>query len=269
MQINLTEKYRPKKYSEFIGDPIILEEMEECIEAGQPILLIGKQGCGKTTAAFLVAYKLGYQVVETNASDKRKKEELEDLKKKLTNKTLFPTLYLLDEVDGVSNQKGLYNTIKDSTKPIVMTANFKMKVSMQIKKHAKVIEFRNPSLYEIVKRIKYIAAKEGLNVTYEKVTHDIRASINNVFYGGDGYKEDPNDFEKVELIFKKGKIYDIDPIWLIDNVKYFYYGYDIYKAIRIIQEYALHKDPMILSCLPRATRGKTGYPYYLRKMRRK
>jgi len=52
-------------------------------------LISGPPGIGKTTAVRLIAKKLGYDIIEQNASDIRNKKAVEGLLKHLTNNSLL------------------------------------------------------------------------------------------------------------------------------------------------------------------------------------
>lgn len=272
--MNLTEKHRPKTESDFIGDPEILKSLEEYVANSIPTLLVGPPGIGKTTAVFVIARKLGYTVMESNASDERRKDELKDLKSRLHMKSFSKVLYFLDEVDGIENksdklnQDFLANIIKETEHPVVLTANFKFKVSANLQKVCKVIEMTPPKLGEVVQRMRTIAKLEGIDVTFEKVSGDVRASINAVFYNGTRLEKEINIFDKVNNVFKTGKKdEDVDLIWLLDNVHNFYRGKDLYQAIQILVLVANTGCKELLDCLPISRRGRANYPYFLKKLK--
>jgi DNA polymerase III delta prime subunit len=270
-EIMIAEKYRPKNYEEFIGDKTILTSLESYIQNDIPSLLVGKQGTGKTTAVYLVASQLGYEVDESNASDQRKTIDLKNLKTKLLAHSFVPTVYLLDEIDGIekTSQNFLSEVIKASKHPVVMTANDLQKITPTLKKVCKVIEveIKQQDLGSIVKRMKEIAKREGVEVTFEKVTTDIRSSINCTFEGSQKYTPEENNFEKVKEIFKKGKPEKISLIWLIDNAHNFYYGKELYDVIKILSIVAETNNTKILELLPRATKGTPTFPYYFRRLK--
>jgi replication factor C subunit 1 len=88
-----TEKYRPKLYSEVIGNKSLVEKLAQWLKnwhfyhkGGFPkgelsqwraALLSGPPGLGKTTSAHLVAKMEGFDAIEFNASDTRSKKSLE------------------------------------------------------------------------------------------------------------------------------------------------------------------------------------------------
>ncbi|MDG7029088.1 MAG: AAA family ATPase, partial [Nitrososphaerota archaeon] len=99
---------------------------------GKAALLVGPPGTGKTTSVHLVAEKLGFQLVELNASDARTKDKLaKKIGEAMASSNLFGghTAVFLDEVDGLSGRSdyGAIDFIKDAVKmseaPVFMAAN--------------------------------------------------------------------------------------------------------------------------------------------------
>lgn len=111
-------------------------------------LLSGPPGVGKSTLARLVAKELGYEVLETSASDQRSKKVIESLltdavdnesimfytrseggRKPQEKRPSKKTLVIMDEVDGLSgsNDKGgvqaLIKIIQNTAVPIVCICN--------------------------------------------------------------------------------------------------------------------------------------------------
>ncbi len=279
--MDLTEKYRPKSYREYIGDEKVLKQVEEYVRNDVPVLLHGKPGTGKTTMAYLIAKELGMEVLETNASDERKKEDLKTFGRYFKMRAIVKTLFLFDEVDGMykSNQKQLAELLKKSNKPIILTANDKMKVDYSLRKHCRFVEVKvtNTHLQSILDRIKHIANKEGIkDVRYKKIKNlDIRSSIKCALENSRGYEEEENNFEKITNIFIENKIENIKSVtpphsdttipWVLDNIPNFYHGLDVYKSITMLSIVANIGDDRLLDCLPISYKGKAKYPYYLRK----
>lgn len=129
------EKYRPESLSEYRGASSQKKELQEWIDGWEtgdkPILLHGQAGTGKTSLVEALAKDVGYELVETNASDVRTKKKLKSELKEATRQASFyggKKLILVDEVDGMgaSDRGGtaeLKTIIEESRFPVVMTAN--------------------------------------------------------------------------------------------------------------------------------------------------
>ena len=85
-----TEKYRPKKLSEYIGSQKIISEMKNWIthyfdaeyqtKHNNPnAIIIGNPGIGKTTLANVLLTEMGFDVIEFNASDTRNSESVDNI----------------------------------------------------------------------------------------------------------------------------------------------------------------------------------------------
>ena len=81
----LVNKYRPKTFSDLIGNEGIIQQLSENAKKKdmQDVLLIGPAGCGKTSVSLIMAkeyltrfYGEGWKnyLIEFNASDERKLE---------------------------------------------------------------------------------------------------------------------------------------------------------------------------------------------------
>lgn len=266
--MNLNEKYRPRTATEFItskDESDLVENVKSYVKNEIPVLLTGPAGIGKTTLAYLVANELGYKVIESNASDERLKEHLEKLKIRLRMKTFSKVLYLLDEVDGLKNQKFLAEMLDEISCSIIMTANESFRLIPRLKNVGKHIVMHKPKVDKVIERIKQIAEKENLPVNCTKVVPDFRASINNTFGNASGFVSEPNNFEKVVETFREGKLTDVPIIWLIDNAHKFYKGFNLLKAIKILCLVDQTGNRNLFACLPPSTHGKPDYPYFLRK----
>ena len=81
-----TEKYRPKRLDDIIGNKQAKDELlrwANSWESGPPkkraVVLMGDPGIGKTTASLALANDLGWQVIEMNASDSRNAEAVKNV----------------------------------------------------------------------------------------------------------------------------------------------------------------------------------------------
>jgi len=123
--VSWTEKYRPKRLSQIIGNEKAIQEIKRWARlwlSGVPkkraLILYGPPGVGKTSAALALANKMGWRVMELNASDIRNQENI----KKVSGATLYEsfsdegemtlvrkgqrTLLIFDEADNLYERKG-------------------------------------------------------------------------------------------------------------------------------------------------------------------
>lgn len=276
----LADKHRPSTYDEFVGDPKLLQQTEEFVQNDVPVILVGTPGIGKTTMAYLIAGKLGLTVLESNASDERRKDDLKNFEKQMSVNQLVPTLFLLDEIDGMEKrrQKQLADIIKKANSPIVLTANDKMKIDLSLKKNCKFVEMKlaSQNLRAIVDRIKDIAKKEGIeekDIDFKKINLDIRSSINGALEKSQGYETEKNNFEKIDAIFKESipdtllshTNKDVTIPWILDNIFNYYNGIEIHRALQTLMVFGETRNINVLSCFPKSTKGIAMYPRYLRK----
>ncbi|MGQ4873177.1 MAG: replication factor C large subunit [Promethearchaeia archaeon] len=166
------------------------------------VLLEGPPGIGKTSIVYALANDLNLKVIETNASDTRTREALENrLKESTKSRDIMDflqephrRLILIDEVDGIYGQKdrgavpAIIELIENTQFPIIMCAN-EYKQSLQpLYKKVKKFEVHPLPKSEIKKIIKNILKKENitvlndedLDVIIEKNNGDLRAVINDL-----------------------------------------------------------------------------------------
>lgn len=266
--MQLTERYRPRTISEFVGkrNQKGLEKLEECMKEGKPCLIYGRAGIGKTTAVYLIAEKLGYTVVETNASDKRRVDEMRDVLRRVRMTGFRKIIYLFDEVDGIKEGYSTLNRVLKSSKhPVVMTVNNLWRLPSELTEGCEKIRFYPPQLQEVVARVKKIVEKEGLVAKYEQITSDIRSSINAVTTGGETYQTE-NRFDLVRKIFAGEKVrVDMSILpWLVDNAPRFYRGRKLFEAYELLSLIGVTGRLELISCFEEST-GDVSYPFYLRR----
>ncbi|MDT7895413.1 MAG: AAA family ATPase [Desulfurococcales archaeon] len=103
-------KYRPKTLSEYIDQDEAKNKLIEWLKnfpnvENKAVLLYGPPGVGKTTLVECIARDLGYELIEMNASDFRRMQDIERIAISASDKGgLFSRkrLILLDEVNGIN-----------------------------------------------------------------------------------------------------------------------------------------------------------------------
>jgi len=169
-------------------------------KGGKSLMLVGPPGTGKTTTIMLVARKLGLNLVQLNASDKRTKGMLlEKLQEALMSTSLLgeKNLVFLDEVDGLAGRADygavefIRDSIRKSENPIVMAANDPDSDEVsKLSSVAPVLLFVKPPVFEVVEYLRRIARKEGSSISDAEIEEiansangDIRSALNSLQSG--------------------------------------------------------------------------------------
>jgi len=171
----LTEKYRPKSISTFVGNESAVASTKRFFMAWlngkhkkEAILFHGGPGIGKTTLAHILAHDTGLILTHLNASDLSRKDDIEPLVHnfQLSFDTDKLRIILIDEADRIAKrtQGGLVKAIQESSHPIVVVVNDLTKVSPALKKVCIVVPFQEVPTYLIKKLILTISGKEKINL---------------------------------------------------------------------------------------------------------
>jgi replication-associated recombination protein RarA len=260
--------FTPKTSRDFIGMPQVYADLRKTIKNNSKALLYGPPGVGKTSSVHVIASELNYTVIETNASDTRKRQQLRKILTRCQQTGLFgkKILFLLDEVDGLHAWKTLENILKKSLHSVILTANDGWRIPDRIKHYCTVIKYPQPFLKDVVHHLRKI--NKDKDADFSGVSRDVRASINSVLYGGEKYKT-KDIFQTIGDYFKTRDTSDLKPFhisWLIDNAHHYYTGRDLYDFI-VLLELSTRTSLRILKHAPEAKGKKVRYPYYLRRLK--
>ena len=188
--IPLSEKYRPQKFSEIVGQEVAVDKIkafvnsfEKRIAKKKAMLLYGPAGTGKTTLAYAMAKEMGYEIFELNSSDLRNRKNLDEVLKPSTlQKSLFSKgkIILVDEVDGVTTTDygGLAELVVliEITKfPIIITCNdvWQKKFSL-LRSKCEMMPLKEASYAVMLDFLRLITKKEN-KIVHENVIKEIAA----------------------------------------------------------------------------------------------
>ncbi|KAF5426718.1 replication factor C large subunit [Candidatus Methanophagaceae archaeon] len=197
-----TEKYRPKKLIEVLGNNKAAGELNEWAESinkaksKKAAILHGPPGCGKTSAAYALAAEKGWDVIELNASDQRSEKVIKSIVGPASTSNTFSRttrLIILDEADNLHGNedrggtKAITEIIKKSTQPILLIANELYKMGTPLQRNCKLIRFQKIRAERIVRVLKRLSAAEGISVEDEALRNlaenangDLRSAINDL-----------------------------------------------------------------------------------------
>ncbi len=204
-------KYRPKKIADVVNQDSAKKHFIQWLESwlkGKPLkkaaLLYGPAGCGKTSLVEAAANEYKLEVVEMNASDFRRKQDIERIAKvAATMRSLFAKgkIILLDEVDGISGMAdrgaidAILHLLEVTRYPIVMTANDPWDQKLKPLRDASLmIAFKRLSERDVILVLKRICQAERLECEDNALKEiarrsegDLRSAINDLQAIAEGY----------------------------------------------------------------------------------
>jgi replication factor C small subunit len=174
-----TEKYRPKKFDEVVGQDDVVKKVQNLARAMNlpHLMFAGPAGTGKSTLALIIVKELfgiswKENYLELNASDERGidviRQKVKDFARtKAMGNVPFKVIFL-DEADALTKeaQQALRRTMENFTNTcrFVMSCNYSSKIIDPIQSRCVVFRFKLLNKADITKRVKVIAEKEGLQM---------------------------------------------------------------------------------------------------------
>ncbi len=174
-----TEKYRPKKLLEVVGQEVIVKSLEAYAKSkNMPHLLFsGKAGVGKTTCALALARELFGEnlresFLELNASDERGidvvRGKIKDFARTVPLENVPFKIIFLDEADSLTPeaQQALRRTMEkfSSICRFILSCNYSSKIIEPIQSRCGIFKFSPLAEKDIKRIIVEVAEKEKLDV---------------------------------------------------------------------------------------------------------
>ncbi|HDI72949.1 MAG TPA: AAA family ATPase, partial [Candidatus Altiarchaeales archaeon] len=176
-------KHKPKKLEEIVGNKKVIEGLRR-YNWKKPLLLYGPTGVGKTTLVEALANELNFDLVEINDSN------IENSRGIVQSHSLFGNrkLVFIDNVDRIHDIRTVTKILKESRNPLILiTSDFKSKRLATVKKLCQKVQMKRPTSASIIKLLRDICEKEGIEVRgkilkwiAENASGDVRAAINDL-----------------------------------------------------------------------------------------
>jgi replication factor C small subunit len=184
LEIPWVEKYRPHDFDEIVSQSIAINNLRKFTQNPNipHLIFTGPAGTGKTTTAqiitrtFLKNEELDTNLLELNASDTVRMDFVRNVLKNFVNQNLIKNgtlkFVILDEADNIPSQvqQALRRIIEKASTNIkfILLCNYINRIIDPIISRCAVFRFTSLPEEKIVKRLKYIAEKENLQIPSKK-----------------------------------------------------------------------------------------------------
>jgi replication factor C large subunit len=199
-----TQKHKPRTVSEIFGNTEAIQKFTEWVGSWdkrvpkkRAAFMYGPPGVGKTVCVEALANDLQMELVEKNASDYRTAGAIQRFAGLASQYgTLFggKRLILLDELDGITGTadkggvRAVTEIVKATQRPIVLIANNAYDPRFRtLRKYCLLIEFKKPTVREVMKHLKKVCVGEGIDAEEEALKfiaersgRDVRSAVNDL-----------------------------------------------------------------------------------------
>lgn len=173
-----TEKYRPKRLKEIVGQEEVTKKLESLVasKALPHMLFSGRAGIGKTCAALAIAREIysdewTHHVLELNASDERGidvvRHKVKDFARTKAIGNFPYKLIYLDESDALTSeaQQALRRTMENysGTCRFILSCNYSSKIIDPIQSRCSIFRFRPLKAGDVKARLKSISKAEKIS----------------------------------------------------------------------------------------------------------
>jgi replication factor C small subunit len=172
-----TERYRPKKIKDMVGDfkEKVLEHLKNPMSVPHFLFYSKAPGTGKSTVCKAIINELGCDALIINSSDERKievvREKVKEFSMTKSSKEGIKRCVFLDEIDGMTKQSmdALRNIMETYAGNVffVMTCNNLSKVIPPIQSRCILISFAYPEKKAVIEYLRMICEKEQIDYTNE------------------------------------------------------------------------------------------------------
>jgi DNA polymerase III delta prime subunit len=164
-----TEKYRPSKLADYVGNEHLKSKVEGYLETGEipHLLLYGKAGTGKTTLAKLIVKSIDCDYMIINASDENNVETVRNKVKNFASSMGFKPfkIIILDEFDYMTaNAQAILRNLMETFSGhcrFILTCNYVEKVIEPIQSRCQTFQIVPPTKKDVaVQMSKILKAEE-------------------------------------------------------------------------------------------------------------
>ena len=189
----LYRRYRPKTLDEIVGQEQVTEVLKKSIASGKiahAYLFIGPRGCGKTSAARIVAHEINkfkyeleddyLDIIEIDGASNTGVDNIRDLREKAI---IAPTqgkykIYIIDEVHMLSKNafNALLKTLEEPPEHVVfiMATTDAQKIPITITSRSQIYTFKLADPSTMFEHVKKICKKEKIDIDDEAIKIIVR-----------------------------------------------------------------------------------------------